>query len=224
MLTTGNNNRHANIVKRFFICQHTAPIKRKSPRRAGIFIPRTSASGALQNPGFPCKTKTVRSPGQYCHGLVISSCPTCRFGEVSEWRSLKQLCSKLGTAPRVIGGCPKSLRAMQLERLAPQRPGAAPMRGQSRFCCHLPLKRASFGRPPPGRRSDQSVKQAGLKLFLVRLKKRTTTLLQQIARPRLPQGHPPPAPRSPVVPSKPKGTNLLQGPIFNHDKIIAIDF
>ncbi len=53
------------------------------------------------------------------------------------------------TVPRVIGGCPKSLLAMQLSRLAPQRPGTAPPHTAT-VPALLPstLKRASFGRSP----------------------------------------------------------------------------
>jgi hypothetical protein len=36
---------------------------------------------------------------------------------ISETSSFKQLCSKLGTVPSTIGGCPKGLRAMKLWQL-----------------------------------------------------------------------------------------------------------
>ncbi len=240
MLTTGNNNRHANIVKRFFICQRTAPIKRKSPRRAGIFIPRTSASGALQNPGFPHKTKTIRRAGQSCHLPTYLSWATCRFGDISEWRSFKQLSSKLGTVPRVIGGCPKSLRAMQLSRLAPQRPGTA--RHTATVPALLPstLKRVSFRRSPSAPRPAPARPTNGGLRPGVDQTSRSNRRSWNYFKYDLRKGQPPcfsksPAPDCPKdthrplrtrrwFPKKPKGTNLLQGPIFNHDKIIAIDF
>ena len=66
----------------------------------------------------------------------------------SEWREFKQLCSKLGTVPRVIGGCPKSLQAMKLSRFAPQRPGTAPVRRQSWFSCQRLLNERHSDRSP----------------------------------------------------------------------------
>ena len=70
------------------------------------------------------------------------------YGTSPNAASLSNYYSKLGTVPRVIGGCPKSLRAMRLSRLAPQRPGTAPVRGQSRFCCQLLLNERHSGQTP----------------------------------------------------------------------------
>jgi len=46
--------------------------------------------------------------------------------------------SKLGTVPSPIWGCPRCLRAMERWWFAPQKPGTAPVRGQSSFCCSFP--------------------------------------------------------------------------------------
>ncbi len=56
-----------------------------------------------------------------------------------------KLAGWLATAPGFIGGCPRCLRAMELGWFAPQKPGTAPVQGQSRFCCYPPLNQRHSG-------------------------------------------------------------------------------
>ena len=67
---------------------------------------------------------------------------------VSNCAGLSNFAVNSGLIPRIIGGCPKSLQAMKLSRLAPQRPGTAPVRGRSRFCCQRLLNERISSCPP----------------------------------------------------------------------------
>ncbi len=58
--------------------------------------------------------------------------------------SLSNFAVNSGLSPGSSGGCPKSLRAMKLSRLTPQRPGTAPVRGQSPVLLPATLKLAPF--------------------------------------------------------------------------------